>query len=337
MSDAFAPLNSDDKAPANGTQDVRLHVAGMGDNVIDFNVTLERSFVGGNSVNFSILSKQMGFESAYLGVIGRDTEGTLIINVLTNAGVDTRFLLEREGETGKCRIELIDGDRVITDINDLGVVRTDPFIITDEVLAYLNGFDLVHTACYGCMMPELHKLNEVGIPVLYDYSDKWTEAKLINVAPIADFILFSGKDLEDDHLIALLRSIVGHGRCRMALTTIGERGAIVFDGVDVFRTPSFAEGQDIIDSTAAGDSFITGFIMSYLYGHKLFRRFERNSAIQQEWKISPLCARAYEKSLIRHAIGVGNVMALYTCMHEGSFGSGSSVIAKRSKRKEGER
>lgn len=325
MPNLISTTRDEDSIMARETASPRVRIAGMGDNVIDFNVSLQRKFPGGNSINVSILARQMGCESSFLGVIGRDDEGGLIRKTLFDAGVDTRYLIERPGETGKCRIELINGDRVITDINDFGVVRTDPFVITDDIIAYLRRFDLVHSGCYGCMIPELPKLNQAGISVLFDYSDKWSEDKLFEAATFADFVLFSGKDWDEDDLTTLLREIVGRGRCGFAVTTIGKRGAILYDGNDIYRTRSFGENQDIVDSTAAGDAFITGFIVTLLTGRKLFKRFECNPAIQKDWKISPSFAGDYEVSLIRHAIHVGNIMALYTCMHEGSFGQGQPM------------
>ncbi len=296
-----------------------LHIIGMGDNVVDINVTLGQRFPGGNSVNVAIFSQYLGYRSSFMGVVGNDEEGDLVRAALNDKNVDTRYIQTKEGETGKCRIELNNGDRTITDINDLGVVRTDPLILDEEILDYIRTADLVHTACYGCMIPELHKINAIQIPILYDYSDKWTEEKLVEVAEFSTYILFSGRERPLEELEAYVRRLVGTGRCEMVICTMGKRGAMIYDGRELYLTKAFGQDVRIVDSTAAGDAFITGFITTYLLGKKHFNLFQRNPDKQIEWTLPDEDESDYHRSLVRYAINKGNMQALYTCMHEGSF------------------
>jgi sugar/nucleoside kinase (ribokinase family) len=100
---------------------------------------------------------------------------------------------------------------------------------------------------------------------------------------------------------------------------MGKRGAMIYDGRELYLTKAFGQDVRIVDSTAAGDAFITGFITTYLLGKKHFNLLQRNPDKQIEWTLPDEDESDYHRSLVRYAINKGNMQALYTCMHEGSF------------------
>ena len=65
-----------------------LRVIGIGDNFVDCYIDTSTIYPGGNSVNFSVYARQMGFESAYCGVFANDDEAKLIQGVLDDIGID---------------------------------------------------------------------------------------------------------------------------------------------------------------------------------------------------------------------------------------------------------
>ncbi len=294
----------------------------VGDSVIDYNVSLNKLFTGGNSYNFSILCKSLGFDSAFMGVVGRDPEGDLIRATLEDQGVDVSYLQVREGETGLCRIDLIEGDRVIVNINDMGVAKSQPFRFDDESLARIENYDLIHTSCFSHLEAEFHKIHSKGVPILYDASDIWDQDQLEELAAGVDYLFFSGKDLGKSDLRKLMKRLVTHDRCQMAITTIGERGALVYEGREFHETDPYFASVPIVDSTGSGDYWITGFMTSWIQGLKYLEGFGRLSEIQSAWTPDQGDQEDYLKKLMAHAISFANVMARFACMHEGSFGTG---------------
>ena len=61
-----------------------------------------------------------------------------------------------------------------------------------------------------------------------------------------------------------LRELVGHG-ARLAIATLGERGALAFDGERSIECPAYP--VDALDTTGAGDAFRGGFIWALLRGY----------------------------------------------------------------------
>ena len=66
----------------------------------------------------------------------------------------------------------------------------------------------------------------------------------------------------------------------MAISTIGERGAIVYDGRRFYTKPPYNPDGLITDTLGAGDSFITGFITSYMQGRKIYRELSAQTPVQ---------------------------------------------------------
>ena len=146
-----------------------IRTIGVGDNVVDRYIHSNMMYPGGNSINFSVYSRQMGAESAYMGVLADDPEGRLIVSALDRLGIDYSKCEFVHGETGRCSTHLVNGDRIITDDNDFGAVKTSPLELTKERLGYISRFDVAHSSCYSFIEGSLHKIKEKGVPVVYDF------------------------------------------------------------------------------------------------------------------------------------------------------------------------
>ncbi len=170
------------------------------------------------------------------GKIANDQWGRMLLKVLQEEGIDARNVLSKIGETGICGIHLQDGDRVIVDENDAGLVKANPLVITEDLLNYIKKFDLVHSSCYSYIEEELIKIKNAGIPVLYDFLMNWTDDKLQSICKNYKYrLFFKGKDLDEECLKDYLVKCVDSYGCYLAITTIGGRGAIVYNGKKFYR------------------------------------------------------------------------------------------------------
>ena len=79
-----------------------VRLIGIGDNVVDCNYTTQTVFPGGNCVNFAVFGRQLGHETAYVGMIARDFWGDVILNSLVKNRVDVSQCVIEDGETGRC-------------------------------------------------------------------------------------------------------------------------------------------------------------------------------------------------------------------------------------------
>lgn len=299
-----------------------IKVIGVGDNVVDRHLYINTMYPGGNSVNFAVYARQMGHESAYTGVLADDPEGQLINNTLTLLGVDTShstFLAG--GETGRCSIRLVNGDRIITDDNDLGSVKSTPLQITDDLLSYIGQFDVAHSSCYSFIEDQLIRIKNIGVPVVYDFSDCWEDKDLENVCPSIDIAFMSGKSLPDEEIRQYLAKAIRLG-CSLAISTIGKRGAIVYDGANYYTKAPYNLGAKVVDTLGAGDSFLTGFTTTYIEGLKKFRELSDSTGDSCTTTEDFNC---YRTALISYSMEAGNLLAIKNCMVSGAFGHGAPI------------
>lgn len=293
-----------------------VKVIGVGDNVVDRYVYLGKMFPGGNSVNFAVYANQLGHKSAYMGVLAEDIEGMAIINALTDIGVDISHSERlKNGETGRCSIHLVNGDRIITDDNDFGSVKSNPLKITKEKADYIAQFDVVHSSCYSFLDSELHKIKKVRVPIVYDFSDKWTEEIFLKVCPNIDIAFFSGKKLPDKEIKEYMVETAQLG-CSLAISTIGKRGAFVYNGDRFFEKAPYNIDGKVIDTLGAGDAFLTGFITTYIEGEKKYKELAGDG---QKYTTQS-DRKDYQNALIEYAMSMGNLVAIKNCMSYGAFG-----------------
>lgn len=238
-----------------------MRVIAIGDNCIDDYIHQGQKYVGGCSVNFSIYAKQLGAESAYLGAVGRDKNGTLILDTLKDRGVEVGHVHVLDGKTAVTEVALVDGDRNFLGYEE-GVLQE--FVLTDEDFAYIEQFDLVHTSVYGKIDKNMPKIAD-KTKICYDFGNKLEYNNLNMLLDCVDYAFFSYMR-EDDFIRDYLEQAKAHGpKCVVA--TLGSNGSIAYDGVNWYRQG--IRKVEVVDTIGAGDSFIAGFSVAVLSGNSI--------------------------------------------------------------------
>lgn len=300
-----------------------IKIACMGDNVVDINYIDGIVNPGGNCVNVAVYCSQLGHKAAYVGVLADDAYGRVLTDSLDKQGVEYTMSPVLHGETGRCFINLVDGDRIIGDENNGGLVKSHPLEITDEILAYLGGFDLVHTSCYSYIDEQLIKVKEAGIPLLYDFSTEWNEENVAGISDVANYILFSGRDdMSQQENLSMLKKAVDSRFCSMAIMTMGIKGAWVYDGTDLYTKEPYNISGGAVDTTGCGDSWISGFITTYV---EITKRMEDMIAGAQGNFILEENERDVRRQAIQAGMCMGNLKARHTCRVKGAYGCGVPV------------
>lgn len=300
-----------------------IKIACMGDNVVDINYIDGMINPGGNCINVAVYCSQMGHEAAYVGVLADDGYAKIVTDSLEANNVDYHMCVTMHGETGRCTCELIDGDRVLGDENDGGLVKSDPLVISDDIVEYLKGFDIVHTSCYSYIDDELYKLKEAEIPLLYDFSTVWSSERVEKISRVADFILFSGRDgLSEEENLKMCTDAVDKYHCKMAIMTMGTKGAWVYDGVTMFQKAPYNVEGGAIDTTGCGDSWISGFITTYVEAMKRLDLMKKNS---DDGFIVPENEADVKAHAVELSMCMGNLKARHTCRIKGAYGCGIPI------------
>jgi fructoselysine 6-kinase len=228
----------------------------IGDNVVDRYVDLRRMFPGGNAVNVAVFARRLGLDAAYQGLLGNDESGKLVLESLRAEKVDTSRVQVRSGGNAYAVVALMAGERRFL-ISDDGVSE---FLLADDDLESLRGFDAVHTAYSGSLYDQLSEIAR-RTQLSYDFGTHDEAHYLAPVLPGMWLAAFSGGGRSEADCLGLARMAVQLG-CKYVLVTRGEKGALLRDASDTWSVE--AEQVEVVDSLGAGDAFIAATLKGLL-------------------------------------------------------------------------
>jgi fructoselysine 6-kinase len=236
---------------------VLMDVVAIGDNVSDWYLTVGQVFPGGNAVNVAVAVARSGGSCAYVGVVGDDAGGRLLIDSLAAERVDTRRLSVAPGPTACCQVTHRDGERLFRPLQRGAALRP-----TEDDLAFAGTACIIHSTYRSGLedvLPELARRGRVS----FDFSDHLDDGYADDLLPFVHVAVFSAAALEDRDCADLARWAAARGPAYV-LVTRGSKGAMLFDGavsVSVSAAPSV-----VIDSLGAGDSFIGRALHGLVHG-----------------------------------------------------------------------
>jgi fructoselysine 6-kinase len=231
-----------------------MKLVAIGDNVVDCYPQLGTMFPGGNAVNVSVFASQAGAESYYVGAVGTDEAGDLVMSALEAENVDVSHVHRVSGENAFAQVELQNGDRKFVR-SGKGVSVFRP---TQSDLELLSRADIVHTGHASGLEDFLPEFSSLA-PVSFDFSWRQNRAYLERILPFVTFAHFSAAGLTDDEKADLVAFVQGFRR-PYVLVTSGARGAEFW--LNGRRHYQAAIQTDVIDTLGAGDAFISNLILS---------------------------------------------------------------------------
>ena len=287
-----------------------IKVLGLGDNVCDVYLHTDTMYPGGQALNFAVYARILGAESNFFGVNGTDAVASHVLATLDLKGIGCPHSRVTEGENGFACVTLADGDRVFKGSNQGGVLQKTPIVLDEKDLSYIDGFDVVHTTNNGFTDSQLPKLAQCRPLLSYDFSSRWNEPDRVDrVCPFIDFGFLSCSDLSDDELLNLCKTLYEKG-CGVTVATRGSRGALVYDGANVFsQEPHLVKA---IDTMGAGDSFAACVLV------RVAQALEADG--RGNWEDV-----SYRSRILPKALADAAVFASETCLISGAFGCGKPI------------
>lgn len=251
-------------------------IACIGDNCIDcYDETGDR-YPGGNPVNVSVYFQRLGASSSYIGAVGNDENGKMIIDSMKKKNVDVSHVKVLEGNTAITHVQLVDGDRVFGE-DDPGV--TAQLTLTEEDIDFIEKHDLAITGLWGYAEPFLPVLKERGILIAYDASNNPFPPQCREGMKYADYFFFSDDAADEESLKEQMNNIASMGP-KVVVAMRGSLGSLAFADGEIESCGIV--NCDVVDTMGAGDSYIAGFLNALLEGDKLaecMRRGAENAAV----------------------------------------------------------
>ena len=227
-------------------------------------------YPGGSAANVAVGLARLGRRVGFVGKLGDDENGRLLLGAFEQERVDTQAILVEEGPTGTCFIGLdAQGDRIIFVLPGASLVET----VAELDLTYLSKGQMLYIgpAYTEVATAAATAAREKGATVVYAPSGAWGPDGLADILPVlsvADVLLVSHTEAT---------ALTGHAAPEEAarslsqagpstvVETWGEHGAFVLVDGRITYVPAFG-GVQARDTTGAGDAFAAGLVAGFQEG-----------------------------------------------------------------------
>ncbi len=243
----------------------------MGKEILAQEMTLT---LGSSSAIFASNLSALGAKVAFLGKIGKDQFGDLVLKNLQAKGVSTELIIQDEHlNTGATIVLNYDEDRAM--VTHSGAM--EHLTIDDIKTELLQLGRHLHFSSYY-LQPGIKKdagtlfktAKDLGLTTSFDMqwdpAEKW-DLDVASVLPFVD-VFFPNKQ-ELIHLtgqVNLNEAIKTLGPyANTVVVKMGNEGSVLFHDGRSNKLPAFVN-NNVVDAIGAGDSFNAGFVFKYIQG-----------------------------------------------------------------------
>ena len=238
---------------------------------------------GGAPANVSVGLSRLGIESYFIGSVGNDVIGRFLVETLTQFGVHTQGLHQTaEAKTPIVFVELDEkGERSFEFMIDhsadqyLSVECLEEKLFQQASILHIGSISTIHRTSRAATHKAVHIARENGMLVSFDPNLRlsiWPDAlgaleQMKALLFTSDIVKLSEEELEfltdeQDETTAVLK--LKDYEIPLLMITRGEEGSSFYTNTHKVTVPAFK--VDTIDTTGAGDAFVSGVLAKL---HKL--------------------------------------------------------------------
>ncbi|HIH36625.1 MAG TPA: carbohydrate kinase family protein [Methanocellales archaeon] len=228
-----------------------------------------RESPGGSAANTIFGLARVGAKTGFIGAVGNDEEGGVILRDLANEDVDINRIKVLDGNSG-IAIGLVDDDGERSLYIYPGV--NDEFDVSDVDVEYIEGAKFLHMSSFvdrRQLEMQVSLIERIKTRVSFNPGMLCSKFSLETLQPIiekSDVIFVNYEEME-----TLTNSDYERGSklliemgAKTVATTLGKGGCYVTNGKNAHLVPSCK--TKVVDTTGAGDAFAAGFLYGVLGG-----------------------------------------------------------------------
>jgi fructokinase len=234
---------------------------------------------GGAPANVAVGVARLGMRCSFLGKVGDDPWGQVLVETLTRNGVETRGVvrtsrartalafvsLQRDGEPEFLFYRHPSADMLYQPS------EVDTTLLTDATVIHFGSISLIHESSRAATLHALARARQAGALIAYDPNLRlplWTDEEVARTTirsqwPQAAIIKVNEEELtflaEDDDIDRAVRSLWHHG-LRLLAVTRGAKGCRYYTPTFQGEVPGYA--VNTVDTTGAGDGWMAALLAS---------------------------------------------------------------------------
>jgi len=231
-------------------------------------------FTGGGGTNTAVAFSRLGLKTAYLGRIGSDDNGNIIIKNLNDEHVD--FLGLRKGISGYSVIlDSVHDDRTIFTFKGCN----DDFDLDGFDIKFLDTKWFYFCSMINHSFKAQEKLalfaKKAGIKIAFNpslYLAKKGKTFLKNILKNCEILIYNKEEAQatlstiSDNIFNLLTESAKLGP-KIIVITDGKNGSNCYNSYEhIFYSAMPLNNLKIVETTGAGDAFASGFVASIIMG-----------------------------------------------------------------------
>lgn len=245
-----------------------------------------RTAAGGKGANQAVQAARLGAEVTLVGKVGDDAFGHELLQSASASGVEVSHVtMDPNATTAVCdiQIQVGDGQRM----NRIIVVPGANHQITPAEIAFLED----GISDYDMVMLQLEISMEINLTIAA-YAHAKGVPVMLNCAPIAplpeellkhvtylspnehEAKILTGIEVKDDASIIQALGCIRAMGVERALITLGDRGVAYENEDGILMYSKALSGLEVIDTTAAGDSFVGAFCTAVCLGVEMKQALE---------------------------------------------------------------
>lgn len=227
--------------------------------------------IGGKGLNQAIAVQKLGGQAAFLGAVGHDMNGALLLKAMADQKVSFHGLCSDTETTGIAMITVVNGDNCILLHPGANSCLTAETIQAQKMLIEQAAAVILQLEIpLPAVMEGIRTAHAAGVPIYLNPAPalKLPEA----IYPLIDYLIpnehealtLSGTEAETDEGCRKNILYFREMGVKNVIITRGEMGCAYHDGDEIRFCP--AVKTKAVDTTSAGDSFIGAFCVQRLAG-----------------------------------------------------------------------
>lgn len=225
---------------------------------------------GGKGANQAVAMAKLGCDVDFLGKVGNDNFADLVLESMRKAGVNTRNIKREKTSTG---IAVINVDKkannnIIVIAGANGEVDETYLLEHEEIIKNAEAvvFQLeipIDTVKFGLKLAKRHnKLTVLNPAPAHELDDEIIENVDIIIPNEHELSRLAHMEIKDEIDLTKASKSLIERNVKKIIVTLGEKGALYVDKNTTKLYPAYK--VKAVDSTAAGDAFIGGFVGNYI-------------------------------------------------------------------------